>query len=518
MDTLVIICIYTLLLYTHNYMHTTSDAHIVVRIIGHVNHYYLGFFANYQEENNVSILLTTTEVYPVTYLIEAPGVGYYHRGIISAGNEVILKLSSSIGVSSHDDQDKGIYLTTSSDNVTVIGQNILLGTGDSFFALPIIELDDDYVYYGISVPRASVHSEAISGSILIVGTENNTVMKLTTTQSVNVSTGNTVISVIPGLQYSLVINRLQTIFVGSRDDLTGTKVVTDKPVSVFSGHECANVPWNVSFCSYLIEQIPPTALWGKTYYTAPLAGKRSYTVKILAAHDSTTVNVYCNDTMESFIINEGSYFNISLQSKEYCAIYSTKEILMIQFSHGGSEDLNHGDPMMTLIPATNQYLNKFDLVTIRNTSGYDHYVNIIVTARYYQPNMIFLIAGGDNRSLATQQWIPIQVNSVTVAYAAQLSVVEGITHIVHTNTSAKMMAIMYGFRMHDGYGHVGGYLNHTGRIQKSTITGLISQYYYRSKEISVWHNFYYIYHLHFGCHHLINNCVSRFNQYKNDVR
>ena len=453
----------------YTYIHIITDTLMYLLHIGHANHYYLGFFANYREENNVSILLTTTEVYPVTYFIEAPGVGYYHRGIISAGNEVMLNLSSSIAVSSHNDQDKGIYLTTSSENVAVIGQNILLHTGDSFFALPIIELDDDYVYYGISVPSASVHTEAISSSILIVGTENNTVMKLTTTQSVNVSSGNTVITANPGIQNSLVINRLQTIFVGSRDDLSGTKVVTDKPVSVFSGHACGNVPWNITACSYLIEQIPPTALWGKAYYTAPLAGKRSYTVKILAAHDSTVVNVYCNNSMKSFIINEGQYFNVSLQSKEYCAIYSTKEILMAQFSHGGGEDLDYGDPMMTLVPATNQYLNKFDLVTIHNTSGYDHYVNIIVTARYYQPNMIFLIAGGDNISLATQQWIPIQVNSITVAYAAQLSVVEGISHIVHTNTSAQMMTIVYGFKMHDGYGLVGGY-----RIQTSTTTGLIS--------------------------------------------
>ena len=452
------------------------NTYVCTSIVENLNRYYLGFFANYQEKNNISILLTTTEVYPVTYFIEAPSVGYYHRGIISAGNEVILKLSSSIGVSSHDDQNKGIYLTTSSDNVTVIGQNLLLNTGDSFFALPIIELDDDYVYYGISVPRASVHSEAISSSILIVGTENNTVMKLTTTQSVTVSTGNRVISVIPGLRYSVFINRLQTIFVESQDDLTGTKVVTDKPVSVFSGYECGNVPWNITACSYLIEQIPPTALWGKTYYTAPLAGKRSYTVKILAAHDSTTVNVYCNDTMESFIINEGSYFNISLQSKEYCAIYSTKEILVVQLSHGGGEDNSYGDPMMTLVPATNQYLNKFDLVTIRNTSesGYDHYVNIIVMAQYYQPNMIFLIVGGVNRSLATQQWIPIQVNSITVAYAAQLRIPEGIAHIVHTNAAAKMMATVYGFHFHDGYGHSGGTQNYTKTVLIPTVAGLIN--------------------------------------------
>ena len=276
------------------------------------------------------------------------------------------------------------------------------------------------------------------------------------------------------------------------------------------------MPWNITACSHLTEQIPPTALWGKTYYTAPLAGKRSYTVKILAAHDSTTVNVYCNNTMKSFIINERNYFNISLQRKEYCAVYSSKEILVIQLSHGGGEDLDHGDPMMTLVPATNQYLNKFDLVTIRNPleSSYDHYVNIIVMAQYYQPSMIFLIAGGVNKSLATQQWIPIQINSITEAYAAQLNISEGIAHIVHTNVAAKMMTTVYGFRMHDGYGHVGGYRNHTERIQPSTITGLISQLYYRSKETGVRHNFYNICHPHSGCYHVIDDFASRCNQYR----
>ena len=444
--------------------------------VGDVNHYYLGFFANLAENSRVSVLLTTTDIHPVQYFIEAPGVGYYRNGIISAGSNIVLNLPNSIKVLTYENQDRGIYLKTSSNNVTVIGQCLGDHSSDTFSAVPIFQLNDDYVYYGISVPRAVVHTEAVSSSILIVGTENNTMMKLTTTQSVTVSTGSTVINVIPGIQYSLVINRLQTIFIGSRDDLSATKVVTDKPVSVFSGHECGNVPWNVQYCSYFIEQIPPTALWGTTYYTTPLAGKRSYTIKILAANDSTTVNVYCNNTMRTFIINEGNYFDISLHSKEYCAIHSTKEILVVQFSHGGNEDLDHGDPMMTLVPATDQYLNKFDLVTIRNTSesGYDHHVNVIVMAQYYQPNMIFLIAGGVNRSLATQQWIPIQVNSITEAYAAQLNISEGIAHIVHTNAAAKMMTTVYGFYLNDGYGHSGGTQNYTKTVPIPKVAGLIN--------------------------------------------
>ena len=433
-------------------------------VVGILTHYYLGFFTNYASTSgttNVSIQLITSETHLVQYSLDVPSADYILNGTISAGNETILYLPSSIEVSSYNDQDKGIYLTTSSENVTVICQNLEIYTSDTYFALPIIELDDIYVYYGISVARGYDHS-----SILIVGTDNNIVMNLTTTQSVDISMDNTVINLISGIQYSFVINRFQTFYIESFYDLSGTKVVTDKPVSVFSGHECGNVPQNIIACSHLIEQIPPTALWGKTYYTAPLAGKRSYTVKILAAYNSTTVNVYCNNTMRSFIISAGKSFNISLQRKEYCAIYSNQKILLAQLSHGGGEDLySYGDPMMTLVPASNQYLNKFDFITIRNTiqSGYDHYVNVIVMAQYYQPSMIFLIAGGVNSSLATQQWIPIQVNSITEAYATQLSISEGIAHIIHTNVAAKMMIIVYGFNFHDGYGHSGGIRTHIER-------------------------------------------------------
>ena len=394
----------------------------------------------------------------VQYSIEAPGVGYYLNGTISAGNAAILYLPRSIEVSSYNDQDKGIYLTASSNKVTVIGENLGRSTSDSFLALPTSELADTYVYYGVTVPRTSVHSSLYDSSILIVGTQNDTILKLTTTQSVNIAVGNAITYITAGREYSFMINRLQTFYVGSLQDLSGTKIVTDKPVSVFSGHRCANVPWNVAACSHLIEQLPPTALWGEVYYIVPLADKRSYTIKVLAAYNYTIVNMYCNNTIESFTLNDGMFVNKTSQTNEYCAVYSNKEVLVVQFSHGGDEDNANGDPMMTLVPATSQYLSTFEFSTIRNPIRlvYNHYVNIIVMEQYYQPNMIYLIAGGVNRSLATQQWVPIQVNNTIEAYATQVTIPEGVAQVFHTDSSAQMMTIVYGFSRHDGYGHIGG--------------------------------------------------------------
>ena len=430
-------------------------------VVGSPSYYYLGFFSNHQPNANNSIVLITTEAQEVQYSIEAPGVDYHHNGTISAGNELILNLPAGVEVLSNHDQDKGIFLTTNSNKVTVIGQSLRIRTSESFTALPITTLNDvTYIYYGISVPRTTVHNFPFNSSILMVGTEDSTLMKLTVTQSVNISVCNTDLKLIPGKQYSFLINRLQTVYIGSPEDLTGTKIVTDKPISVLSGHQCSNVPWNIPFCNYIIEQIPPTTLWGKVFYTAPLATRRSYTIKILAAYNFTIVNIYCNNTMELYSINEGESVNKTSSLQEYCAIHSNKKVLVVQFSHGGDEEDEYeedeyGDPMMTLVPAINQYLNKFDFSTINN-SNFNHFVNVIVTAQYYQPNMIYLIAGGVNRSLVREQWVPIQINNLTKAYATQVNISHSRIEIFHTNTVAQMMVIVYGFSYHDGYGHIGG--------------------------------------------------------------
>ena len=426
---------------------------------GNESDYYISFIDNFSDDGVASVVIMTTDSQPVTYYIQAPGIGFHQNGTVTADNEAIVSFPSTAIVTSHHDQNKGIYLKTNSSNVTVMGQNKRpSGSGDTFLAQPTVKQlsVSMYVYYGISVPRTIVHSHLDHSSVLLVGTEDNTVMTLIVTQSVTISVGAMITNLTPGRQYSFVINRLQTVYIESHDDLTGTKIVTDKPISVFSGHECANVPYDISGCDHLVEQIPPTILWGQVYYTAPLAKRRSYTIKILAAHNSTNVTVNCgNMSVESYIINEKEFFNKTLQFQEYCAINSNKIILVVQFSHGGGED-RFGDPMMTLVPTTSQYDHKFQFSTLRNVNLIEHYVNIVVIAQYYQPDIIYLTTGSIIRSLNTQQWVPIIVNNVTEAYITQVKITEGVVEVVHSNSAALMTTMIYGFTGSYGYGHPGG--------------------------------------------------------------
>ena len=417
------------------------------------SNYYFGFFKN-SDTVPLSLIITTSESQLVYYSIEAPGEGYYTSGIVTSDNEVIINLPTTLITSSHNDQDKGIHLMISSDRVTVIGQNLVDGSsGDSFFCLPTTNLSvDEYVYYGISISRSSSNDFSKNSSILVVGTENNTMLKLTVTQPVTISVSNSTVDLTAGIQCPFVINRLQTVLIGSVDDLTGTKIVTDKPVSVLSGHECGQVPADVESCDHLVEQVPPTTLWGRVYYTAPLATRTSYTIKVLAAYNSTVVDIYCNNTRECHIISEGESVTMTLSLQEYCAINSNKEVLVVQFSHGWEDDNTneYGNPMMTLVPATNQYSNKFQISTLQGQSDYTHYINIIALTSYAPKDDIVI----STRNEVILQWLPILVNDFPKAFATQLNVSKGVIEVF--SNSILLTTIVYGFTTTVGYGHPGG--------------------------------------------------------------
>ena len=430
-----------------------------------VAHFYLGYYANYYTNyytTKLSVTLTVSESQPVFYSIEIPGLGYSKKGVIAANDNVVINLPSNVMVSSIDDQNKGVYIMTNSSTMTVFGQNDDSFTSDTFLALPAsyLQCSEECVYYGISVARSVTerNSDQHQSSILIVGIENSTVMNLTVTKSVKVRVSDTTYDLTPGTQYTFVINWLQTILIRSLEDLTGTKIATDKSVSVFSGHQCAIMKQGDGACDHIVEQIPPTTLWGKVFYIAPLATRKSFTIKVLATNTSTIVDIYCNNSKTSYSLNAGGVVLRKYIHQEYCSIHSKKKIFVVQFSHGPDDDSTRGDVMMTMIPAVSHYTNQFSTSTIQNPqqSGYNHYVNIIVLAQYYQPDMIYLISGGVNKSLYTQEWVPVKVNNVIEAYATKVTISEGVFEVIHTNTSALMTTIVYGFDNNVGYGHPGG--------------------------------------------------------------
>ena len=407
-----------------------------------------------------SLIILSRETQPISYSIEAPGVGYYESGNILANDRVILNFTSDILVSSYSDQNKGVYLKTSSDKVSVIGLSSksiwysrslrALRDLETFTVNEITDLSiSEYEYFAVSVNTSSSY---YNSSVLIVGIRNNTVLKLTVTQPVTTRVGDINVTLIPDRQYSFMINRLQTVYLSSSNDLTGTRIVTSNPVSIFSGHQMGRIDHD---SSYLIEQMPPTVLWGNKHYFSPLPNHHSdYAVKVLAASDCV-LNVYCN-TYANFntSLKSGKGILLMFLSNETCTVLSSSKILVVQFSTGDST-------IMILVPPTVHYRNKISFFTFLSRKDYRdyerllleiHYI-IIVLAQYYQPDMIYLVTRAMNKSLANQEWTPIKINNITEAYGTSINNVSlGEGQIIHTNKDALMSVMVYEYSARGGFG------------------------------------------------------------------
>jgi len=201
------------------------------------------------------LTLFNTGTQQISFTVVASGIDYIQSGTLSANEQKTVNISSEAEVSSIDDQSKGIYLTTTGDDLIAIGQSIKGVEFDTFTLQPITSLNvDKYTYYSIS--PSSVNSDI--SSILVVGTADSTIIELTVTQAVKVKIGDSINNLVPGILNSFVINRFQTMYISSETDLSGSKIVTDRPVSVFSGDRNGKIEGWPRRC-YMAEQIPPTA-------------------------------------------------------------------------------------------------------------------------------------------------------------------------------------------------------------------------------------------------------------------
>ena len=192
----------------------------------------------------------------------------------------------------------------------------------------------------------------------------------------------------PGSSCAFTLQELETLYLRSRQDLTGTKITSTKPLTVFSGHECVHVPVGIGSCEPLVEQLPPVATWGKTFLVNSLAGRSTGEwYKVLTADRSITVMVHCvryEDTSAHSefsiqLFEEGSYHDFFIPSNRTCSIEADQPVLLMLFT---PNELNgsilYDGAFMALVPPVEQYSSGYDVYTIHSFGS----VSITIPAEY----------------------------------------------------------------------------------------------------------------------------------------
>ena len=474
------------------------------------NMFYVGFMRNNprdvtRAEPNFKILVSTDEPDSVSFSVTATGISNMYTATYGSITKIELP-ADSFQVVNDAERDKGILVQAESGKtISVYGVNDEFRSTDAFTGLSCdgMKIGTDAVPYtryeylilsGDFVGDAS--SIQTSSELLIIPCEGSTRIDIYPSQIITYDFGQGTISTVPGASSRWTGNAGETYLIAHLEDLSGTIIRSDKPVVVYTGHQCAEVPAETTACDHLVEQVPPHTTWGHTYFLNPLAARESGDIyRIGTVYENTEVTVTCvdegSDTTETLIssrtlnrihnTNENSRNWLEFATHEspneppcpafirkYCCVESTKPVLVAQYSQGYSNDdqctqtrqgvvSEAGDPFMIVVPPVIQYLNNYTFSTFTAEAGPfpSTYVSIAVHESFFQPDMI-IMDGGPVEADRTQ-WNPFYCSGGEICgYGLSKEVAVGNHTLYHEMENAALDLNLYGFQQQNSFGFISG--------------------------------------------------------------
>jgi hypothetical protein len=345
----------------------------------------------------------------------------------------------------------------------VIGFNEEFASVDAFASFPVAMVTPQE-YIVISMATNPHYFGQFDSFVQIIGSHDNTSVEIKPLVDASVQFEGRTDRIRRGTNYQATLAGKQKILVTSGGDLTGTEIATSHGVAVYSGHECALVPVSSlrSGCDHLVEQMPPTSLWGTEYILTPFLDRRkgSY-IKMVSSKPDTTVNIQCisgqgtQDTSDVVVLGERESYNFSLKVDSFCRVVSNHPILVAQFSEGDNGE-GYGAPFMVLIPDTRKLLGNISFISA-DTSDHKlhHLITIIIDGVSELTSPLFL----DDRELVLDNVVHdvVEFGSRRKFMVIRMSVKQGYHYLEHSMYGQVFGVIVYGFSRVASYGYSMGY-------------------------------------------------------------
>lgn len=187
-------------------------------------------------------------------------------------------------------------------------------------------------------------------------------------------------------------------------DLSGTNIVSDKPIGLISYHNRCMIPSAVvdNGRDYLVEMMPPINSWGTEYASIELDRKKDKGdyFRVIAGEDNMTFDIDWFDMDSSYrighigpikLVKKGDWFEYNntgantphdLESiRGFASFKSDKPMLVVQYSYSANYDNAKAfDPFMILLSSKEQYVKSALFTRPQNYSNNefrDNYISII---------------------------------------------------------------------------------------------------------------------------------------------
>ncbi|XP_043936384.1 IgGFc-binding protein-like [Protopterus annectens] len=174
-----------------------------------------------------------------------------------------------------------------------------------------------------------------------------------------------------GSKFTVSLEAYESVQLQGNSDLTGTRVVAQKPVSVMSGHTCS---WYYNRCNHVYEQLIPVTSWKKAFVVPKLPFQSKHNLVYIIASQELTIQVQNGSKSSSEHLSTGGILQVLTLDAAY--IIASAPIQVVLYCTGGKFSSETYDPFLMNIPATDDYCTRY---TINGHSNFNNYAIVVAS-------------------------------------------------------------------------------------------------------------------------------------------
>ena len=311
----------------------------------------LTFMQNYRanyDTPRIQLYITAVEA-NAKVTVEVPPLNFKQEKTLNAGEGVTIILPNKVEINGITKSPNTVRIQASAD-VTVTSFNSKLYTADTTVVYPITDWGKEYfIFTPARSPYGTYKEFAVTN-----GKESNKVeifpQGAIWFQHRAYKTGNRLV---------IDLKPYESVQVQSLSDLSGTRVASQHPVAVFTGHSCT---WRFSKCNHVYEQLLPVSSWGSSFMVPPLSLQKREDSVYIQASQPTRVTVQNGNRQDVFTLSRGQMREVMSKNPATLFIKADHGIQVLFLFNG----LRYGwfqfyDPFLMMVLSTDHLCSSYSL-------------------------------------------------------------------------------------------------------------------------------------------------------------
>ncbi|XP_075135251.1 IgGFc-binding protein-like [Leptodactylus fuscus] len=313
--------------------------------------------------------------------------------------------------------------------VSVLSLNYKSQSADTSIVYPIEDLGKDYYV----VTPLNGPSDAFK-EISVISYEEPTNVDILLTGEVSYQEK----TYAAGSKLTVLLEPYNALQLLSKDDLSGSHIMSQKAVAVLCGHSCT---WKNTKCNHVYEQLLPVSSWGTSFIIPPISVQLKPDIVYVVAAENTKIEYQISAKKSSQTLNAGQVVQLEIPVSTPIYLTASAGIQVIYYCTGWQDrSLTQFDPILMTIPPVSSFCSSYYIYGQQEFENYGA-----------------IVAKKTDISKVTQNKVPIadltwnDIPGTDYSWATQ-KLGKGFSFQLVENPSSPFMLLSYGFVKLNSYG------------------------------------------------------------------